>query len=254
MDEITLVSALVIGLSLGVFGSGGAILTFPTLLYFLNLSEKAAIIGSLFIVAIIAAFTSIPHLAKKRVSVKHLVYFAIPGLMFSYLGAYVGSLAASWTQILMFVFLMTLAAVKMLATKSLPSSIAGSVKTKLTPLIISGGMVGFATGLVGVGGGFLIVPSLFLLAKLSLERAMATSIVIIFLQSSIGFFAYAHYSSEIVQDMQWGVLMSIAFVGVIGAYLGVAIVKHIDQARLSKSFGIFLILMSAFLLVDRLYL
>ncbi len=249
MSELTIISAIIIGLSLGIFGSGGAILTLPTLIYLLGYDEKVAVIGSLFIVAIISFFTAIPQILNNGVSKVHLIYFALPGLLGSYVGAYYGSQAAPIVQMAVFVGLMFIAAIKMLTMKD---DMSGDAVSNLI-LIMIGLAVGFVTGFIGVGGGFLIVPALVLLSKLPINKAVSTSVIIIFLQSSIGLFSYYQHSMTLFSEIEWSILVVIALVGIVGSYFGLWLKQFINQALLTRLFGLFLILMASFILIDKVF-
>lgn len=248
MNEMLIVSAIVIGLSLGIFGSGGAILTLPTLIYLLQLEEKVAIVGSLIIVGTIALFTLLPHLKSKSISNKHLIYFALPGLVSSYVGAYLGGLVSPLLQLVVFVVLMVVASVRMLikSNQSLSSEII-----KPTLLSVAGLVVGFATGFVGVGGGFLIVPALMFLGKLNIAKATATSIAIIVLQSTVGAISYYQHSSDVFAQLPWPLLFTISGIGIVGSYAGVWLKQFLKQEVLSKFFGYFLLLMAISIFADR---
>lgn len=251
MSELVILSAIAIGLSLGIFGSGGAILTLPALVYLLNYDDKSAIIGSLFIVACISTFGSIPHFIKNNVSFKHILYFALPGVLGSYLGALIGSMVESWLQFLLFLLLMIIAATKMLRTKAVDQS-TPETEAKNTYLIISGTLVGFATGFVGVGGGFLIVPALIFLGRLPIAKATATSLVIIVIQSSVALLSYYQHSFPLFKLMDWQMLIMIAAVGISGSYLGLWLKKYLNEQLLMKSFGYFLILMACIIFADKI--
>lgn len=249
MIELTIISAIIIGLSLGIFGSGGAILTLPTLIYLLGYDEKTAVIGSLFVVAIISFFTAIPQWFKSGVSKVHLVYFALPGLVGSYAGAYLGSNVEPVIQIIVFISLMFIAAIKMLTMGD--NSHASPVNNSV--LIIIGLLVGLVTGFIGVGGGFLIVPALVLLSNLPISKAVSTSVVIIFLQSSMGLISYHEHSMEIFSQIEWSLLIVIAGVGIVGSYIGLWLQQFINQKLLTKLFGCFLIVIASFILIDKIF-
>ncbi len=247
--ELTVISAIVIGLSLGVFGSGGAILTLPTLIYLLGYDEKSAVIGSLFVVAIISFFTAIPQWFKSGVSKSHLFYFAFPGLVGSYAGAYLGSSVEPEIQIIVFVTLMFVAAVKMLTMDVNKQG----VPVHNLILIVIGLLVGLVTGFIGVGGGFLIVPALVLLSNLSINKAVSTSVVIIFLQSTMGLISYHEHSMELFSQIQWSMLIVIGVIGIVGSYIGLWLQQFINQKLLTKLFGCFLILIASFILIDKIF-
>ena len=252
MEYVVLISAVLIGLSLGLFGSGGAILTLPALMYLLGYDEKLAVISSLVIVGCIAFISSIPHWYKGNVSAYHLFYFAIPGLGLSYFGAYVGSNASSWLQLTIFVLLMVLAATKILLVQGHdvdPAKTQSPLK-----LSIAGLIVGFMTGFIGVGGGFLIVPALLFLAKLDLQRATATSLSIISIQSVLGLVSYHEYSNDVFNQLNWLHLSVFSGLGVLGSLMGSGIKTRLNPERLTKIFAYFLLVMASFIFADKLFL
>lgn len=179
-----LIGALLIGLSLGLLGSGGSILTVPVLVYLLEQPEKVAIAGSLAIVGAIAAVGSLPYARQYQVDWRSVAWFGIPGMA----GTWLGALASQWipgaAQLALFAVVMLLAAWLMARPPGLePRSMDQRAAWKI---IIDGLAVGLLTGLVGVGGGFLIVPALVLLGGLGMRVAVGTSLVIIALKSTTG--------------------------------------------------------------------
>lgn len=247
MSEIVIISAVLIGLSLGIFGSGGAILTLPTLIYFLGLDEKQAVIGSLFIVLLIATVSLIPHLKNRAISFSHIIYFASPGLLTSYAGGIAGTFVDSQVQIIVFILLMIIAAFKMLFM----TSQTDEQKKGRFSLIVAGAIVGFMTGFVGVGGGFLIVPALMMLGGLNIKVASSTSLAIICLQSTMGLVSYLQYSYGIAMELPWSTLGVIAGIGVVGSLSGIKLRQHLNDKVLTQVFGIFLVVMAIFIGFDK---
>lgn len=174
---LTWPGALAIGLSLGLLGSGGSILTVPVLIYLLGQPEKVAIAGSLAIVGTIAAFGSLPHIQAGRVNWCSVLLFGVPGMAGTYLGAWLALFVSGAFQLALFAVVMLVASVLML--RPLDYANASSAPRAVWKIGIDGLLVGVIAGLVGVGGGFLIVPALVLLGGLSVHAAVATSLVII---------------------------------------------------------------------------
>jgi uncharacterized membrane protein YfcA len=184
---LALLGALAIGLSLGLLGSGGSILTVPVLHYLVGQPDKLAIGGSLLVVGLIAAAGCVPYALRRQVDWRNVGWFGLPGMG----GAWVGATLAHWVpgpvQLGLFSGVMLLAAWRMLR--------GGSVKQpdhKARRLAVVGGGVGVGllSGLVGVGGGFLIVPALVLLAGVTMTSAVGTSLAVITLNSFSGFGKY----------------------------------------------------------------
>ena len=161
---LALLGALVIGLSLGLFGSGGSILTVPVLLYLLHMPPQLAIASSLLIVAGISLFGSVRNGLQRLISWRHVMWFGIPGMAGTYGGAWLGTLVDTRWQLLVFSLLMLAAALMMWRSKSTETMQAKAFKP--AKIVLDGLVVGVITGFVGVGGGFLIVPALVLLGGL----------------------------------------------------------------------------------------
>lgn len=251
MSLIVLFCALIIGLSLGLFGSGGAILTLPILIYVIGYEEKLAVISSLLIVAAISLVATIPNWRKGLVNTKLLIVFAIPGLAGSYLGAYLGSLSEPLIQLLLLAGLILLSAAKMLYFKQpKPSgSEASSVK-----LFLVGLAVGAVTGFVGVGGGFLIVPALLLFGRLSFQQATATSLALITIQSAMALYSYQSHAHTIFKQIDWVFVLAFVLAGVLGTHLSAWLKPRLNQQRLTQFFAYFLLFIASFITVDRLLL
>jgi uncharacterized protein len=239
---LVFIAALIIGLSLGLFGSGGSILTMPVLLYLVDMPAELAIASSLFIVGCISLFAAIRSGIKQLVSWPHVTLFALPSMLGTYLGAWLGTLVDSRWQLLIFSILMFVSAILMWRKKNLADERLPVIKP--ATLISAGLAIGVITGFVGVGGGFLIVPALALLGGLNMVRSIATSLVIIALQSSVGFIKY--YTSLSAQGaiFDWGSMAIIIVFGIIGSMIGGAIAHHIPKQLLQRGFALFLILMA----------
>nr|WP_211225216.1 sulfite exporter TauE/SafE family protein [Photobacterium halotolerans] len=180
--------AIAVGLSLGMLGSGGAILTLPILAYGLGQTEKQAIASALIIVGIISSITSFNGIRQRLVNWSLVMLFGFPGMAGTYLGAWFASYLDGAIQMTVFAVVMLAAAWRMFQPVGLTSSHAQTQSYWLTGL--QGLLVGVLTGFVGVGGGFLIVPALVLLSGLTMQTAVATSLVIIVMNSLIGFLTY----------------------------------------------------------------
>ncbi len=235
-----LLGAVLIGLSLGIFGSGGSILTVPVLMYLVGMSADMAIASSLLVVALISLFGSTVNVYQRRVSWPHVALFGIPGMIGTYGGAWAGTLVDSRIQLLLFVILMAAAAVMMWRRKGAPQ--LGQLR--VAKVVLDGLVVGAITGFVGVGGGFLIVPALVLLGGVPMTLAVGTSLLIIALKSLVGFAKYySAYSAEgLVFD--WSVMGLIALLGIVGSFAGNWIGGRIDQHKLQKGFAVFLLFMA----------
>ncbi|UAA38927.1 sulfite exporter TauE/SafE family protein [Paraneptunicella aestuarii] len=242
-----IIGALIIGLSLGVFGSGGSILTVPTLLYLVNMPAQVAIASSLFIVGGICLVSSSVNIYKRKVSWPHVLLFGIPGMVGTYSGAWLGVMVDSKIQLAVFVLLMSVAAVLMWRGKpkdSLSGAGGEGGELKIIKIGLDGLFVGIITGFVGVGGGFLIVPALIFLGGLSMSLAVGTSLVIIAMQSFSGFFKYYSALSSQNFTFDWWVIGLMIAGGVIGSFSGIWLSGRLPKEKLQKSFSIFLVVMA----------
>lgn len=242
-----ILGALLIGLSLGVFGSGGSILTVPVLLYLLHMPAVLAIASSLLIVAGISLFGSIPNIINKKVSWPHVFLFGLPGMLGTYAGAWFGTLVDSVVQLSVFVVLMLVAAVMMWrGNKNLQTQ----GKVKLLKVALDGLIVGVITGFVGVGGGFLIVPALVLLGGVPMAMAIGTSLLIIALKSLVGFAKYYEVLTAQQLSFDWPVITIMIVGGIAGSFFGVWVGHRLPTEKLQKAFSVFLVVMASVVLTQ----
>lgn len=239
---LALLGALIIGLSLGLFGSGGSILTVPVLLYLIDMPAELAIASSLLIVAGISLFGSIHNGMKRLISWRHVLWFGIPGMLGTYGGAWLGTLIDSRWQLLVFALLMVVAAVFMWRSK-LPDTLKQQPFNK-AKVIADGLVVGAITGFVGVGGGFLIVPALVLMGGLPIAISVATSLLIIAMKSFVGFAKYFMVFSAKGLQFDWTVIALMIIAGIAGSYLGGWIGRRLPKEKLQRGFAIFLAVMA----------
>ena len=240
------IGALLIGISLGLLGSGGSILTVPVLVYLVGEPEKVAIAESLGIVATISLVGAIPYAKRKEVDWKSVFYFGIPGMAGTYGGAALSVFLTGSMQLMIFATVMLLAAVMMIRK---PKEL--QVKDKQAPiwlLITEGLVVGVITGLVGVGGGFLIIPALVLLGGLSMRIAVGTSLFIIAAKSLLGFYKYVDVLAKEDLGVNWNLLVVFTLIGIVGSFLGGKASQFIPQQKLKRGFGYFLIVMGVYIL------
>lgn len=246
---IALAGALTIGLSLGLLGSGGSILTVPVLHYLLGQPEQAAIGGSLLVVGSIAAVAAVPYAWARQVAWQDVLWFGLPGMA----GAWAGAALARWipgdVQLAGFAFAMLIAAWRMLAPQALDERRTAIARPRST-ILAGGAGVGLLSGIVGVGGGFLIVPALVLLAKVPLSRAIGTSLAIITLNSLAGFASYVSVLAAKDVQLDWRTLAIVTGVGITGSLLGHQLGKRLPQPLLRRIFGVTLMLLAAVMTVD----
>ena len=244
--------ALLIGISLGLLGSGGSILTVPVLLYLVGEPEKLAIAESLGIVAAISFVGAIPYAIKKEIHWKSLIFFGIPGMAGTYGGAAISKYLSGTTQLLIFAGVMLLAAVMMIRDRKEPDP-EKKIKISKWLLIVEGLAVGVLTGLVGVGGGFLIIPALVLMGGLSMRLAVGTSLLIITLKSTMGLIKYMDVLAEQNLFINWDLVAVFAAIGAVGSFVGNKVGTKISQKNLKKGFGYFLVLMGVYIIYSSLF-
>ena len=239
--------AIAIGVSLGLLGSGGSILTVPVLVYLLGQDEKVAIAGSLAIVGTVALAASLQYVRSRQIDLRAVVLFGVPGMVGTYLGAWSASFIPGIVQLALFALVMLAAAWFMLKPPALDNANSQAPRASIK-IAFDGLVVGVITGVVGVGGGFLIVPALVLLGGLSMHRAVATSLVIIALKSFSGFWKYLDVLEEQNLSLDWPALGVVTALAIGGSFAGAAFAKKIPQQKLRRIFGYFLILMGAYIL------
>ena len=240
------IGAIAIGLSLGLLGSGGSVLTVPVLVYLVGQEEKVAIAGSLAVVGSIALVGALPYLARRMIDWRSVALFGVPGMAGTWMGAWLAAFVSGETQLFVFALVMLLAAGLMLRRTPLVTSRPAT--RHAWKVVVDGLVVGVLTGFVGVGGGFLIVPALVLLGGLSMHRAVATSLVIIALKSFAGFWKYLDVLEDRGLSLDWYVLVTVALLGVAGSMVGNRVGVRLPHDRLKRGFGIFLVMMGVFII------
>lgn len=245
--------ALAIGVSLGLLGSGGSILTVPILAYVVKHDEKVAIAEALAIVGAIALAGALRRAIDRQVDFKSVLFFGVPGMAGAWFGAWLAHWVPGPVQLLALGAVMLVAAALMFRPrKPAPPGEPADVKREHNHhpglLALEGLGVGVVTGLVGVGGGFMIVPALVLLARLPMQRAIGTSLAIISLNCAAGFVKYQAVLESHGQRVDWRTIAIFSLIGVIGALGGNAVSARINQRLLRRMFAVFLVLMAAYII------
>lgn len=249
-----LIGAMLIGLTLGMLGSGGSAITVPILIYLVGHGAKESIAESMAIVGLISIAAAIPYAKAHQIDWRSVWYFGIPGMFGTFLGAWLGGIAHEALQLVVFGIVLFAAAYSMLRRVEVSTLTADGEclefeRSPIWKVAIEGILVGILTGFVGVGGGFLIVPALVILGKLPMRLAIGTSLVIIVFKALVGFVKYEHYlvAHDMSVDLQ--TILIFATVGVLGSIAGRAINTHLDQALLRRVFAGFLILLGGFVVI-----
>lgn len=260
MEIIGYIASIAIGISLGLIGGGGSILTVPVLVYLFQVDAVLATAYSLFIVGLTSAVGAVGYFRKGLVNVKTAIVFGIPSIIAVFatrawivpaipkevfrIGDFV--VTKSLLMMLLFAILMIAASYSMIK-KDKPKADNNEAKQQTFnyPLILlEGTIVGILTGLVGAGGGFLIIPALVVLSKLPMKEAVGTSLVIIAAKSLIGFFGEGE---DTIID--WIFLAKVSAFAITGIFMGTALSKRIDGAKLKPVFGWFVLVMGFYIII-----
>lgn len=244
------IGALLVGLSLGLLGSGGSILTVPVLIYLAGEQEKVAIAESLGIVGAISFAGFIPYALKKQIHWRSVILFGVPAMGGTYGGAMIAEFVSGTFQLILFSAVMIIAAVMMFRDHKESIEIDGEIVISHAwwKIIIEGIAVGVLTGLVGVGGGFLIVPALVLLGGLPMGLAVGTSLLIIALKSFSGFYKYTEVLANLELSINWHLVLVFSLIGAVGSIVGKKVGGKISNKKLKKGFAGFLVLMGSYIL------
>lgn len=255
--------SICIGITLGLIGGGGSILTVPVLVYLFGVDAVLATAYSLFIVGTTSIVGSVAYFRKGLVNIKTAVVFGLPSIVSVFftrayilpavpqeiwsLGDWV--ITKSILLMLLFAILMIFASYSMIQQDSKPDSGEKQNQKFNYPLIlVEGVLVGILTGLVGAGGGFLIIPALVLLSKLDMKEAVGTSLVIIAAKSLIGFLGEG---GETLID--WPFLLKVTAFAVLGIFMGMGLSQKINGEKLKPAFGWFVLMMGVYILVKEIF-
>lgn len=248
-----LLGALLIGVTLGLLGSGGSAITVPVLVYLVGHATKQSIAESMAIVGLISLAAALPYAAAKQIDWRNVWFFGLPGMLGTLAGAWLGGIAAPSMQLVVFGGVLLTAACFMLWSKAESESkkeAAPTSQPSAWKVSAEGTFVGVVTGFVGVGGGFLIVPALVLLGKLPMRLAIGTSLVIIALKSGVGFAKYQHLLAAHDTSINIATVALFVLIGIVGSFVGKSINARLDQVVLKRVFASFLILLGGFMIVQ----
>jgi uncharacterized protein len=263
MEIIGYFLAALVGVSLGLIGGGGSILMVPILVYVFALNPIMATSYSLFVVGSTSLVGAFNNSRKGQVSIKTALLFGltsittvfatrkfimpvIPEVLFS-----IGGFEVKQTMAIMVLFavLMLMASVAMIKGRKETTELAGeSSSADTAKLLMYGVLVGLATGFLGAGGGFLIIPALVLILKMPMKKAVGTSLLIIALNSLIGFTGDLGHI-----DIDWKFLLIITVIAITGIFIGGALAKKIPGEKLKKGFGWFVLVMGIYIIIKELF-
>jgi len=259
MEIAGYIASVFIGISLGLIGGGGSILTVPVLVYLFRIDAVLATSYSLFIVGSTSVIGSFTYFNKGLVHIKTAIVFGMPSIFAVFFTrAYlvpaiplevlkIGGMLITKNILLMLLFalLMIFASYSMIKKEKITVENRNQPQVFNYPMILLEGIiVGVLTGLVGAGGGFLIIPALVVFSKLPMKEAIGTSLVIIAAKSLIGFFG--EHSGAMIQ---WFFLAKVTIFAIVGIFIGIFISKKIDGAKLKPAFGWFVLVMGIYILL-----
>lgn len=244
---IVVALAVLVGLTLGLLGGGGSILTLPILVYVAGMETKEAIATSLLVVGVTSAVAAISHARAGRVQWRTGLLFGAAGMVGAYAGGRIAQFIPGAVLLGAFALMMIATAVAMLRGRKAGSSRSAHDKIPLGRVLLDGVVVGLVTGIVGAGGGFLVVPALTLLGGLSMPVAVGTSLLVIAMKSGAGF---AGYLSSVSID--WRLAAMITLAAVVGSLIGGRFANKVHPDTLRRAFGWFVLVMAAFILVQEL--
>lgn len=249
MIALTVALAVFVGISLGLLGGGGSILTVPLLAYVAGMDAKQAIATSLLVVGATSAVGAITHARAGRVQWRTGLLFGTAGMAGAYAGGMLSRFIPGTVLLLGFAVMMIATAIAMLRGRKNIAAVDGGQTMPVIKILAEGLVVGLVTGLVGAGGGFLVVPALALLGGLPMPVAVGTSLIVIAMKSFAGL---AGYLSTVQID--WGVAGMVTAAAVAGALIGARLTAMVNPDALRKAFGWFVLGMSSVILAQEVHL
>lgn len=264
MELIGYFASAFIGISLGLIGGGGSILTVPVLVYLFRINPILATSYSLFIVGSTSLITTFNNIKLGLINYKVAFLFGLASIITVLLTRLIlvpliphniiifGNITITDNILMLslFAILMIIVALNMIYSKDdLEKHHTYSKNTHLIKVLFYGAGVGFTTGLLGAGGGFLIIPTLVLSLHVNIKEAIATSLFIISLNSLIGFVSDLNHF-----QIDWIFLLKITSIAILGSFIGIKLNKSIQEEKLKKGFGWFILLMGIFILIKENYL
>jgi len=257
-------AAILIGLSLGMVGSGGSILTVPVLVYLMGVNPLLATTSSLFIVGCTSFIGGLRAYSKKLIHFKAVTEFGLPSIFSIFITRHyilpaiphelfsIGNTVITKDIMLMVVFALLMLAASysvMRSTHEIHEVEERDHPGKAISMVLLGLAIGVVTGLLGAGGGFLIIPSLVLFLKLPMKTAVGTSLLLVAINSLFGFlFSLKQF------EYDWTLLLTFTVLSGIGIFIGSRLAEKIPGNKLKKGFGWFLLVMAVFILIKEIFL
>jgi hypothetical protein len=248
MIALTIALAVLVGVSLGLLGGGGSILTVPLLAYVAGMDAKQAIATSLLVVGVTSAVGAVSHARAGRVQWRTGLVFGVAGMAGAYAGGLLARFIPGTVLLIGFAVIMIATAIAMLRGRKDLSSEIGPHPLPVVKIVLEGLVVGLVTGLVGAGGGFLVVPALALLGGLPMPIAVGTSLVVIAMKSFAGL---AGYMESV--HINWGLAAAVTVAALFGALIGARLTAVVNPDALRKAFGWFVLAMSSVILGQEIH-
>jgi uncharacterized membrane protein YfcA len=245
MLALSIALAVAVGVSLGLLGGGGSILTVPLLAYVAGLDAQHAIATSLLVVGVTSAVAAVTHARAGRVRWRIAVMFGVTAMAGAYSGGLLAQFIPGTVLLIAFAVIMIVAGAAMLRGRKGTAAADSSSRPPLLQITLLGVAVGLISGLVGAGGGFLLVPALALLAGLPMPIAVGTSLVVISMQSFAGF--AGHLTAG---QIDWRLAGLITAAAVVGALIGGRLVSRVPANTLRTLFGWFVLMMASVILAQ----
>lgn len=244
---VVVLLATLVGLSLGLLGGGGSILTVPLLTYVAGMDAKEAIAASLFVVGTTSVVSTIAHARRGNVQWRTGLIFGVASMAGAFLGGLLGGFIPSVILMIAFALMMIATATAMLRGRKKQADTGEKKALPLVKILAEGLAVGLVTGLVGAGGGFLVVPALALLGGLPMPIAVGTSLLVISMKSFAGL---AGYMTSVSLD--WPLVLAVTAAALVGALIGARLTSVVPEQALRKGFGVFVLVMGVFILYQEL--
>lgn len=240
MNVLGVSLSLLVGVSLGLLGGGGSILTLPILMYAFGMEEKEAIATSLVVVGVTSASAVISHARAGNVQWRTGLLFAAAGSVGAFLGGYLADYIPGPLLVDGFLLMMFGTAIAMFRGRKAVEAHEGPLP--VAKILLEGLVVGLVTGLVGAGGGFLVVPALALLGGLPMQKAIGTSLLVIAIKSLFGYLGHAtHVSIDPI------ITLEVSAAAIVGSFAGGMLAPNVPAVALRKGFGAFVMIMAIYM-------
>ncbi len=249
MIALTVVLAALVGISLGLLGGGGSILMVPLLTYVAGMDAKQAIATSLLVVGVTSTVSTVSHARAGRVQWRSGLLFGAAGMAGAYAGGRLGHLLPGSLLLIAFAVMMIASAVAMLRRRRTPVTPAPAPhRTPIGKALTLGAAVGLLTGIIGAGGGFIVVPTLALLAGLTMPVAVGTSLLVIAMN------ALAGLAGQVTTlGVDWKMAAMVTAAAVVGSLVGARLTARVDADVLRAAFGWFVLVMASVILAEQVH-